>query len=106
MSVQCILVLHEKISQIQIKQEEIGRVIFGATPTFVGAIPELYVYAVMSSCIENKEKNTHSFPFDCSSVVYGSVVLIRSDETGSPQDITIEEYLNFLKNSKTTKTHE
>ena len=96
MTVKCIVVFHENIDEIEINQEEIGRRIFDATPTFIGAIPELSVYAVMSSCVEYAEKNTHSFPFECTSIPYGPVVLIRSDVDGSAQDITVNEYQRFL----------
>ena len=96
------VLIHEDIDHldditvdIDPSKREIFQILQGPA-TFIGQWPHLDV--VIMKCVRGKNKNLNILPtpFDNESVD-GKILLMRMDKNSEPQDFTLEEYLQFIK---------
>ena len=70
--------------------------ILGGPATFIGQWPEIDV--VLLKCTSSHIKNMNSIPppFE-NETVFGKILLIRMDKYSEPNDFTLDEYTEFIK---------
>jgi len=77
------------------RKREIFQILQGPT-TFIGQWPQLDV--VIMKCVRGNVKNLNILPTPFENEnVDGKILLIRMDKNSEPQDFTLEEYLQFVK---------
>lgn len=96
------ILIHEErghIIDIEIDIDPVKNEIFkilGGPATFIGQWPEIDV--VLLKCTRGHVKNMNSIPFPFENeVVFGKILLIRMDKHSEPNDFTLDEYTEFIK---------
>jgi hypothetical protein len=96
------VLIHEDVDRIDDitvdidpSKREIFQILQGPA-TFIGQWPQLDV--VIMKCVRGNIKNLNILPtpFDNESV-HGKILLMRMDKNSEPQDFTLDEYLQFIK---------
>lgn len=96
------VLIHEEINRVTTIDVDIDPIkkeifqILQGPATFVGQWPEIDV--VIMKCVRGNNKNLNILPtpFDMEDVC-GKILLMRMDKDSEPQDFTLEEYLQFIK---------
>ena len=70
--------------------------VLGGPPTFIGQWPVIDVVIMKSTITETTNSNSLPKPFHKEDLM-GKILLIRMDTDSEPQDFTLEEYLQFIK---------
>jgi len=73
--------------------------LLSGSPTFIGQWPDLDVVIMKAQYANNINNNILPPPFE-NEEVYGSILLVRMDENSDPRDLTLEEYLGFVRRNK------
>jgi len=73
--------------------------LLSGSPTFIGQWPDLDVVIMKAQYANNINNNILPPPFE-NEEVYGSILLVRMDENSDPRDLTLEEYLSFVRRNK------
>ena len=73
--------------------------LLSGSPTFIGQWPDIDVVIMKAQYANNINNNILPPPFE-NEEVYGSILLVRMDENSDPRDLTLEEYLSFVRRNK------